>query len=93
MAQRIEQSQTRLRGGVTAVRHGSAYMRDRLTPRDLHAPCLDWLNFLIADVRGGLGPYVVVFLVTEHGWAPTLAGLVSTVGGWLGRSGADRGLA
>ena len=55
-----------------------------LTPQNLHAPSLDWLNFLIADVRGGLGPYVVVFLVAEQGWTPTTAGLVSTVGGWLG---------
>ena len=59
-------------------------VRERWTPRHLHAPSLDWLNFLIADVRGGLGPYVVVFLVAEQGWTPTTAGLVSTVGGWLG---------
>ncbi|MEJ0016725.1 MAG: MFS transporter [Acetobacteraceae bacterium] len=59
-------------------------MRERLTPKHLHAPSLDWLNFLIADVRGGLGPYVVVFLVAEQGWTPTMAGLVSTIGGWLG---------
>jgi hypothetical protein len=25
---------------------------------------LDWLNFLLADVRGGFGPYVSVFLLT-----------------------------
>ena len=29
---------------------------------------LDWLNFLLADVRGGLGPYVSVFLLTEAHW-------------------------
>src|SRR5215204_3834231 len=26
---------------------------------------LDWLNFLLADVRGGLGPYVSVFLLRK----------------------------
>ena len=26
---------------------------------------LDWLNFFLADVRGGLGPYVQVFLLTH----------------------------
>jgi hypothetical protein len=26
---------------------------------------LDWLNFFLADVRGGLGPYVGVFLLTQ----------------------------
>ncbi len=75
---------TRLRRGVHAVRERGARMRERLTPQNLHAPSLDWLNFLIADVRGGLGPYVVVFLVAEQGWTPTTAGLVSTVGGWIG---------
>ena len=27
---------------------------------------LDWVNFLLADVRGGLGAYVIVYLVTER---------------------------
>jgi hypothetical protein len=31
---------------------------------------LDWLNFLLADVRGGLGPYVSVYLLTEAHWDP-----------------------
>jgi MFS family permease len=56
----------------------------RFTPQRLRAPSLDWLNFLLADVRGGLGPFIVVFLVTEDGWTPTAAGLVSSIGGWLG---------
>ena len=79
-----QQHATRFRRGVHAVRERTVRVRQRLTPQRLHAPSLDWLNFLIADVRGGLGPYVVVFLVAEQGWTPTTAGLVSTVGGWLG---------
>jgi len=74
----------RFHSGLQAVRERSTRVRERLTPQHLHAPSLDWLNFLIADVRGGLGPYVVVFLVAEQGWTPTAAGLVSTVGGMLG---------
>ncbi len=70
--------------GLRAVRERSVRVRDRLRPQNLHAPSLDWLNFLIADVRGGLGPYVVVFLTAEYGWTPTMAGVVGTVGGWLG---------
>ena len=31
---------------------------------------LDPLNFLLADVRGGLGPYVGVFLVTRPAGTP-----------------------
>ena len=28
---------------------------------------LDWLNFFLADIRGGLGPYLGVFLLTQAG--------------------------
>src|SRR5689334_17592568 len=59
-------------------------LRARLTAQTLHAPSLDWLNFLLADVRGALGPYVTVFLVAQQHWTPTSAGLVTTVGGGLG---------
>lgn len=66
------------------MRLRGAHVRERWTPHRLHAPSLDWLNFLVADVRGGLGPYVVVYLVSQQGWNPTAVGLVTTVGGWLG---------
>lgn len=29
---------------------------------------LDILNFVLADVRYGLGPYASIYLLTEHGW-------------------------
>ncbi len=45
---------------------------------------LDALNFLLADVRGGLGPYVGVFLVTQAGWNPATLGAVLTVSGLVG---------
>jgi MFS family permease len=47
---------------------------------------LDWLNFLLADVRGGLGPYVSVFLLTEAGWDQATLGLVLTISGLIGIS-------
>ena len=75
---------TRFRRGFQAIHERSGRIRERLRPQNLRAPSLDWLNFLVADVRGGLGPYVVVFLTTDQGWTPTMAGIVSTVGGWLG---------
>jgi hypothetical protein len=46
---------------------------------------LDALNFLLSDVRGALGPYLNVFLVTRQHWSQTEVGLVTAVGGWLGR--------
>ncbi len=48
------------------------------------AVSLDALNFLLADVRGALGPYLNVFLVTQQHWSQEAVGLVTTVGGLLG---------
>lgn len=45
---------------------------------------LDALNFLLADVRGALGPYLNVFLVTQGLWTQEAVGLVTTIGGLLG---------
>jgi MFS family permease len=47
---------------------------------------LDWLNFFLADVRGGLGPYVSVFLLTEAHWNQAQIGAVLTVSGLIGIS-------
>jgi len=45
---------------------------------------LDALNFLLADVRGALGPYLNVFLVTQQGWSQSSVGLMTTIGGLIG---------
>ncbi|MBV9405417.1 MAG: MFS transporter [Acidobacteriaceae bacterium] len=45
---------------------------------------LDATNFLLADVRGALGPYLNVFLVTQQHWTQASVGLVTTIGGLLG---------
>jgi len=47
---------------------------------------LDAVNFLLADVRGALGPYLNVFLVTQQHWSQSEVGLVTTIGGLLGLS-------
>jgi MFS family permease len=36
---------------------------------------LDWLNFLMADVRDGLGPYLSVFLKGSEHWEPADIGI------------------
>ncbi len=56
--------------------------RRRSAPRK--AASLDALNFLLADVRGALGPYLNVFLVTQQHWSQEAVGLVTTIGGLLG---------
>jgi MFS family permease len=54
-----------------------------LTPK---AYSLDAINFLLSDVRGALGPYLNVFLVTQQHWSQSEVGVVTTVSGLLGLS-------
>jgi MFS family permease len=42
---------------------------------------LDWLNFFLADVQGGLGPFLAIFLTSSQHWNPGQAGIVLTLGG------------
>lgn len=44
----------------------------------------DALNFFLADVRGGLGPYVGVYLLTKASWSAAEIGAVLTVSGLIG---------
>ncbi|MGO9170861.1 MAG: MFS transporter [Rhodomicrobium sp.] len=45
---------------------------------------LDAVNFLAADVRGAVGPYLNVFLVTQQHWSQSQVGLVTMIGGLCG---------
>jgi MFS family permease len=45
---------------------------------------LDAANFLLSDVRGALGPYLKVFLVTQQHWSQSEVGVVTTISGLLG---------
>ena len=47
---------------------------------------LDLINFLLADVRGGLGPYVGIFLLGHAHWDQATIGLVLTISGLVGIS-------
>ena len=55
-----------------------------VTPAAKPARSLDAINFLLSDVRGALGPYLNVFLVTQQHWSQSEVGLVTTVSGLLG---------
>jgi len=45
---------------------------------------LDAVNFLLSDMQGALGPYLVVFLVTQEHWSKSSVGLITTLSGLLG---------
>jgi MFS family permease len=47
--------------------------------RSAHA--LDGLNFFLADVRDGLGPYLAIYLLAVHHWEPASIGLAMTLAG------------
>ena len=44
---------------------------------------LQWLNFFMADMQAGIGPFLGVFLLA-HGWKSGLIGSVMTIGGIAG---------
>lgn len=44
---------------------------------------LQWLNFFMADMQAGVGPFLGVFLLA-HGWKSGLIGTVMTLGGIAG---------
>lgn len=58
-------------GGAAA---GGAPLR-----RSLRA--LDWLNFFLADVQSGLGPFLAVYLIMTLGWDAASIGAVMTIAG------------
>lgn len=65
---------------------------------------LDALNFFLADVRDGLGPYLAIYLLTERKWDQASIGVVMSIaalagiiaqtpaGALIDRSTAKRGL-
>src|SRR6266478_6012489 len=42
---------------------------------------LDWLNFFLADVQSGLGPFLAVYLLTSQQWHEASIGIVMTAAG------------
>ena len=49
---------------------------------------LDALNFFLADVRDGLGPYLAIYLIAvrgpDQGWNEATTGLIMTIAGVAG---------
>lgn len=54
----------------------------RVLRRSLRA--LDWVNFFLADVQAGLGPFLGIYLINKEGWNPASIGVVLTLGGAVG---------
>lgn len=52
-------------------------------PRSRSVKALGAVNFFLADVRDGLGPFLGIFLIGQ-GWSTATIGLVMTIGGIAG---------
>jgi MFS family permease len=42
---------------------------------------LDWVNFLLADVQGGVGPFLAIYLWSSQHWDAGRIGLIMTIAG------------
>ena len=42
---------------------------------------LDWLNFFLADIKDGLGPFLAIFLMSSQHWDAGRIGVVLTIAG------------
>ena len=67
---------------------GEAMLTRSLTSLDAGLPveslkALDWLNFFLAALLMGFGPFVAVHLA-ENGWAPASIGAILTISGLTG---------
>jgi MFS family permease len=45
------------------------------TPSTRSLRALDWLNVFLADVRGGVGPYLAIYLMVSRHWDPASIGV------------------
>jgi MFS family permease len=48
---------------------------------DTKAAPLDWLNFFLADVQAGVGPFLAIFLLSSQHWDPGKIGVVMMIAG------------
>ena len=73
---------------VTAQAAGGAAASVDRNPSKRASRGLDALNFFLADVRDGLGPYLAIYLIAvrgpDQGWNEATTGLVMTIAGIAG---------
>jgi len=80
-----EKAQEAPRWRASAFRSFERYCRTRMV--DNHNAngltranrALDALNFFLADVRGGLGPYLAIYLLTVQSWNEAEIGVVMSI--------------
>jgi len=69
--------------GSSAARNNKATSRDKYTEGIAGSHALRSLNFFMADMQSGIGPFIGVFLLA-HGWQSGWIGTVMTIGSIAG---------
>jgi len=59
-------------------------MQQSLSRKKQSLRALDSLNFFLADIQGGVGPFLVIYLTATLHWHPARVGLVMTTAGIVG---------
>ena len=67
----------------TALASNQATVAAAGAPSGRTLRALDWLNFLLADVQTGVGPFLAIYLA-GYGWNEQRVGVALTVGGIAG---------
>jgi len=67
----------------SAVAEGDASLETKPSPSRQTLRGLDWLNFFLADVQTGVGPFLAIYLA-GYMWNEESVGLALTVGGIAG---------
>jgi predicted MFS family arabinose efflux permease len=68
---------------IKSVREPDASIETKTSPSRRTLLGLDWLNFLLADVQTGVGPFLAIYLA-GYKWDEERVGLALTVGGIAG---------
>ncbi|WP_262967156.1 MFS transporter [Methylobacter psychrophilus] len=66
---------------TTAINHQNNIHLGKFIQTFKSTSALDWLNFLIADVKDGLCPFLVMYLFSSQHWEPGQIGVIMMIGG------------
>src|ERR1035441_2390504 len=68
---------------MQSARELDALIETKTSPSRRTLRGLDWLNFFLADVQTGVGPFLAIYLA-GYGWDEQRVGMALTVGGIAG---------
>ena len=64
------------KSGLGSRSHGPAITANMRQNQQRSLRALDWLNFFMADVNTGIGPFLAIYLTATRHWNPASVGIV-----------------